>query len=306
MATVRATSPAPIAPGLAHIILGVVNAYSVSDSGGRWFLVDTGFPGQAEKLWLALDELGLRSPPEHILLTHAHFDHAGNARTLARAWGVPVYVHPLDITYARGRHYPRPDPTVGGALAMITRLHHGPSAAYVGETTTPLPDDGSVPGFAEWLWLHTPGHVSLWRESDRTLIAGDACITTDSDSLKAHVIRTRRVCRPGAPTTYDWVAAQQSVGALASLLPRCLACGHGEPIVGRAATQGLQRLARTFLAPPRGRYATEPVRFAVNGPVRIPPPVPDPLPGRLGLAMPGLIAALIGWRVMRKTGEHDV
>ena len=300
-------SPAPIALGLARINLGVVNAYCVSEPGGRWFLVDTGFPGQAEKVRRALGDLGLRGRPEHILLTHAHLDHAGGARTLARAWGVPVYVHPLDIIYARGRDYPRPDPTIGGALAMVTRFNRGPSTAYVGEAAMPLPEGGTVPGFAEWRWLHTPGHtpghVSLWREGDRTLVAGDACIMTDSDSFTAHVIRAPRVCRPGAPTTYDWGAARRSVGALASLLPRCLACGHGEPIAGPDAAQGLERLARTFQAPERGRYVAEPVRFAQSGPVRIPAPVPDPFSDRLGLATLGIIAALIGWRTIRKAGE---
>lgn len=299
-------SPAPIATGLARIDLGVVNAYCVSEPGGRWFLVDTGFPGHAEKVRGALDALGLRSRPEHILLTHAHFDHAGGARSLAQAWGVPVYVHPLDIIYARSRDYPRPDPTVGGALAMMTRLHRGSSAAHVGEAATPLPESGAVPGFAEWRWFHTPGHtpghVSLWREDDRTLIAGDACLTIDSDSFTAHIIRTRRVCRPGAPTTYDWGAAQQSVERLASLLPRCLACGHGEPIVGPTASQDLEQLARTFQAPERGRYVAEPVRFAQSGPVWIPAPAPDPLPGRVGLATLGIIAALVGWRTIRKAG----
>lgn len=301
-------SLAPIAPGLARVDLGVVNAYCVFEPDGRWFLVDTGFPGRAEKLRRALDGLGVRSRPQHILLTHAHLDHAGGARSLAWAWGVPVYVHPLDITYARGRDYPRPDPTVGGVLAMVTRFNRGPSAAYVGEAATPLPEGGTVPGFPAWRWLHTPehtpGHVSLWRESDRTLIAGDACTTIDSHSFAAHVVRTSRIYRPGAPTTYDWGAARRSVEALASLLPRCLACGHGEPIAGPDAAQGLERLARTFQPPARGRYVAEPVRFTQSGPVRIPAPVADPLPGRLGLAALGTIAALIGWRTLRKAGEH--
>ena len=301
-------SAAPVVPGVARIDLGVVNAYCVSEPGGRWFLVDTGFPGQAEKVRLALGDLGLRSRPQHILLTHAHLDHAGGARSLAQAWGVPVYVHPLDIIYARGRDYPRPDPTVGGALAVVTRFNRGPSAAYVGEAATPLPEGGVVPEFLAWRWLHTPGHtpghVSLWREGDRTLIAGDACITTDSDSFTAHLVRTSRVCRPGAPTTYDWGAARQSVEALASLLPRRLACGHGKPIAGPDAAQGLERLARTFQAPERGRYVAEPVRFARSGPVRIPAPVPDPLPNRLALATLGVAAALIGWRSIHKAGGH--
>jgi glyoxylase-like metal-dependent hydrolase (beta-lactamase superfamily II) len=49
-----------------------------------------------------------------------------------------------------------------------------------------LPADGSVPGMPGWRWVHTPGHtpghVSLWRESDRTILAGDAFITTRQES----------------------------------------------------------------------------------------------------------------------------
>ena len=37
-----------------------------------------------------------------------------------------------------------------------------------------------------WRWVHTPGHtaghVSLFRDADRTLIAGDAFVTTKQES----------------------------------------------------------------------------------------------------------------------------
>ena len=49
-----------------------------------------------------------------------------------------------------------------------------------------LPEGGAVPGLAHWQWLltcgHSPGHVSLFREGDRTLIAGDAVVTTRQES----------------------------------------------------------------------------------------------------------------------------
>ena len=45
----------------------------------------------------------------------------------------------------------------------------------------PLPLDGSVPHLPGWRWIHTPGHtaghISLFRDSDRTLLAGDALTT---------------------------------------------------------------------------------------------------------------------------------
>ena len=69
------------------------------------------------------------------------------------------------------------------------------------------------------------------------------------------------------------------------------------------AEKGLKAL-RVDEADIHGRYVAEPVQFAQSGPVRIPAPVPDPLPGRLGLAALGTIAALIGWRTLREAGGH--
>jgi glyoxylase-like metal-dependent hydrolase (beta-lactamase superfamily II) len=52
-----------------------------------------------------------------------------------------------------------------------------------------LPEDGSVPQMPGWCWIHTPGHtpgnISFWRERDRTIIAGDAFITTNQESAYA-------------------------------------------------------------------------------------------------------------------------
>lgn len=52
-----------------------------------------------------------------------------------------------------------------------------------------LPEDGSVPQMPGWRWIHTPGHtpghISFWRERDRTIIAGDAFITTNQESAYA-------------------------------------------------------------------------------------------------------------------------
>ena len=76
---------------------------------------------------------GHDSRPEAIFLTHGHFDHAGNASALSDLWGVPIYAHPMELPYLTGRSdYPPPDPTVGGAIAMMSRvLPHG------GQTSAP-------------------------------------------------------------------------------------------------------------------------------------------------------------------------
>ena len=179
-------------------------------------------------------------------LTHGHFDHAGSAAELARAWGVPIYAHAEELPFLTGRSdYPPADPSMGGAIAQLARAF--PSAGYdFGERVRALPADGSVPGLPGWRWLHTPGHtpghVSLWRESDRTLLAGDAFATMDLDSWLSQVTHARELARSPVPFTPDWDAAEASVARLAELRPRAVGAGHGARDHGREA----RRTARDF------------------------------------------------------------
>ena len=58
---------------------------------------------------------------------------------------------------------------------------------------------------------HTPGHVSLYREADGTLIVGDAFVTTRQESAVGAFQQVPEVRRPPAYYTPDWKAARQSV-----------------------------------------------------------------------------------------------
>ena len=113
-----------IAPGVAWTYTSFVNAYFIGEPGGPWALVDTGLPGfSATILAAAAGRYGPDARPEAIFLTHGHFDHAGNALALANHWNVPVYAHRLELPYLTGRSdYAPPDPTVGGAIAMFSRV----------------------------------------------------------------------------------------------------------------------------------------------------------------------------------------
>ena len=84
------------------------------------------------------------------MLTHGHFDHVGSARQLADAWDVPLYAHPLEVPYLTGlSDYPPRDPTMGGAMAQISRFM--PDRAYdFGTRVLRLPKEGTVPGAPGW------------------------------------------------------------------------------------------------------------------------------------------------------------
>jgi len=271
----------PVAPGLARLGILFVNVYALGEPGGPWVLVDAGLSGSAGPIRRAAEErFGARRPPEGILLTHGHFDHAGSARRLADAWDVPLYAHALETPYLTGlSDYPPRDPTMGGAMGHMSRImpDHGYDLAPRVRT---LPPDGGVPGAPRWRWLHTPGHtpghVSLFRESDGVLLAGDALATMDLDAWGAYLIRRRRFSRPSPPFTCDWATTRDSVERLAELEPAVAAAGHGLPISGTGVATDLRDFARRLTPPRRGRYVGSPPLADERGIEWLPPPVPDP------------------------------
>jgi glyoxylase-like metal-dependent hydrolase (beta-lactamase superfamily II) len=131
----------------------------------------------------------------------------------------------------------------------------------VGARLKTLPADGSVPGMPGWRWIHTPGHtpghVSLWRDSDRTIIAGDAFITTRQESAYAALRQEPEMHGPPMYYTPDWSSAKESVQKLAKLEPELAVTGHGRAMKGGHMRSALHALADGFDAiavPDKGRY----------------------------------------------------
>jgi len=110
---------------------------------------------------------------------------------------------------------------------------------------------------------HTPGHVSLFRDADRTLVVGDAFCTTKQESFLAVATQRPELHGPPAYFTTDWDAARDSVQRLAALRPITVAPGHGRPMKGADVADGLQTLADRFdeiARPLAGRYVERPVK----------------------------------------------
>jgi glyoxylase-like metal-dependent hydrolase (beta-lactamase superfamily II) len=104
---------------------------------------------------------------------------------------------------------------------------------------------------------HTPGHISLYRQRDRVLLAGDAFCTTKPESFfDATVSIKPELHGPPAYFTSDWEAARASVEKLARLDPAVVAPGHGRPLSGRQLPQELRALAAEFrdVAVPENRH----------------------------------------------------
>jgi glyoxylase-like metal-dependent hydrolase (beta-lactamase superfamily II) len=261
-----------IAPDLAYRRLAMVNVvfFGAPHAGDRgWVLIDTGVPGLGGLIESAAAErFGKDARPAAIILTHGHFDHVGNLEALAEKWDVPVYAHVLEHPYLTGQaSYPPPDTSVGGGIMPTFAPLFPGGPINVSERLHDLPATGALPCMPGWRWIHTPGHapghVSLWREADRSLIVGDAFITTHMES--AYSVITQKPEMHGPPTwlTPDWEAARASVVSLASLEPALVVTGHGRAMQGPQMLAALQVLAWDFqklAVPQQGRYVLHPAR----------------------------------------------
>jgi glyoxylase-like metal-dependent hydrolase (beta-lactamase superfamily II) len=261
-----------IAPDVAYQRLGIVNVVFVGpqNAGDRgWVLVDAGLPGTAGLIRSAAEaRFGNGARPAAIAMTHGHFDHVGALESLAEEWDAPVYAHPLEIPYLNGTAaYPPPDPSVGGGLMARLSPLFPRKPVDVSSRLKPFPDDGLIPFLPDWRWLHTPGHsvghVSFWRESDRTLIVGDAFVTTAQESIYSAITQEPEMHGPPMYFTHDWGKARYSVERLASLDPEIVVTGHGRAMRGDGMREALRTLARGFdrlAVPTQGRYTEHPAR----------------------------------------------
>ena len=283
-----ADSTMQVAEDVTGLRLVMVNVFFVDlPSDGdrrRWVLIDAGLPYTHPWIQATADRLyGKDTRPEAIILTHGHFDHVGTLPAMAEAWDVPVYAHSLELPYLTGRaSYAPPDPWAGGAMSLTSPLYpRGP--IDLGDRAQPLPADGTIPLLPEWRWIatpgHSPGHVSLFRERDRLLIAGDAFVTTKQESMMSVLTQAQGVFGPPKYFTHDWYAAEQSVRTLLDLQPLIAATGHGTPMMGEPLLKQLTELVENFqqlAVPTDGRYADEPVVYGEAGPESIPPSKPIP------------------------------
>jgi glyoxylase-like metal-dependent hydrolase (beta-lactamase superfamily II) len=253
-----ASQPEEIATGVYRLASRGSNVYFVR-SGVSWVLVDAAWAGCGQLIREAAESLfGMDSRPVAIVLTHAHPDHSGALPELARVWEAPIYLHPDE------------QPFIAPDMAAVEQCPAGPldrwaivpllrvmprrtrekllaQGAGLTRLVRPLPLDGAVPGLPEWVSIptpgHSPGHVALFRPRDRTLIAGDALLTIDLNSLWDLLRGTRRISGPPYISSWRWSVAKASVAALAALDPWTLAPGHGAPLTGSAVAAELHALA---------------------------------------------------------------
>ncbi|MEL6620855.1 MAG: MBL fold metallo-hydrolase [Pseudomonadota bacterium] len=171
-----------ITPGVFMATRSGVNVFALQ-TGSDITLIDCGTPRCAPHILNAVQRLGT---VRNIIVTHAHYDHAGGAAQIAAATGAPVWMHPADAQLvARGR-WRRPAHPSGSALAwvmvkLLGRLY--PDTLPAVPNIKPTGDTLDIAGGIKV--HHMPGHcagqIALeWHAPDgRCVIFGaDVCMTS--------------------------------------------------------------------------------------------------------------------------------
>lgn len=200
-----------------------INAYLIGD-----VLIDTGVSASAGKLAKALDGRSVSA----IALTHAHVDHAGSLSKLCGQLGAPAWCGAADREATEtgvAVKAPSLERTVlSSVVAAVARFTGTPVARTLVEDVAL--GHGFVvldtPG-------HSPGHVSYWRESDRTLLCGDVF-------LNMNVLTTvPGLHQPPGVFTPDPAANRAAERRLAALEPATVGFGHG-PVLRKDAAARLR------------------------------------------------------------------
>ncbi|MFJ5766510.1 MBL fold metallo-hydrolase [Lysinibacillus sp. NPDC093210] len=253
-----------VMPDLYQYTIQIVNIVLYGNKNTNEFvLIDAGMPKCADEIISVIEErYGPNSRPKAIILTHGHFDHVGGIIELIKRWNVPVYAHSLEIPYLTGKqNYPEPDPSVSGGLIAKMSPLFPKEAINLGDNIESIPSDGSIPFMPDFRWIHTPGHspghISLFRERDRVLIAGDAFVTVKQESLYKVLTQAREISGPPQYFTTDWQAARESVEKLEALKPLIAITGHGLTMKGEELKNNLKKLVENFdqiALPKHGKY----------------------------------------------------
>lgn len=152
-------------------------------------------------------------------LTHAHPDHYGSSHAVCEALGIPLWCGTRDAHVAQGA---RPAPGQG-RLAKLASARMPLPAPHAVERR--LSEGDEVAGFTVLDTPgHSPGHVSYWREADRTLICGDVYFNMNILTLRPGLRE------PPSMLTADVARNRESARRLGELRPALVLFGHGPPL----------------------------------------------------------------------------
>lgn len=190
-------------------------------------LVDTGLPGQVSDIREAMNQRGIPlSKISSIIITHQDFDHIGSLKDMLEASDhkIEVIAHEAEAPYIQGeKPYikantermnkileslpPKQRELTDSALTAIhvdKEVRDGEVLPYCGGITVIY-----TPG-------HTPGHISLYLNKSKILIAGDALVVVNDELMG-----------PVPPAAIDIDEANKSLKKFTQYDIETVVCYHG-------------------------------------------------------------------------------
>ncbi len=198
--------------------------------GETLILVDAGFPGQMPLIRVAINRSGARFDQlSMIVLTHHDIDHIGSAAAFQRELPrrVSVLAHEEEKPYIDGEKTPLKLSQLEAQLDTLPeqmkttcqQLKAAFEASRIDVDRT-LSDHEELPYCGGIIVLHTPGHtlghICLYVNRSKTLIAGDALEVIDGALVTAP-----------ASTNYDMAMCRRSLKKLADYGIASVICYHG-------------------------------------------------------------------------------
>ena len=211
-----------------------VNIYAIVRDNGV-LLIDTGTPGKVANILKELAEIKVNpSDVKAIVITHAHYDHAGSCAALIDETHAKLYIHKDDLDMLLGKAPPRRHSFVHKLSAFISKYFFKyPNPKNV----VPLDEEAAIQGFEDLKVIptpgHTPGSMSILDAKDSTLFCGDSINN-----------RSGRLTGPNKYFTINMEQAWRSVARIATISFNTLCPWHGTWI-SEGAQQRVQDLLVT-------------------------------------------------------------
>lgn len=222
--------------------VGDVNVYLIDDE--PLTLVDTGpkTPAAVAALRENLARFGFKlSDIRRIVLTHAHEDHCGLAKTIRdEAKNAEIYIHNWETGHLFGRLAKEEHRNLIRRAGVPDEIRRKMQEFYESfRLLTDALEDGDFKElrdneeleFASGVWrvLHTPGHTpgscSLLRESNRTLLGGDCILKriTPNPVLSSDPVNPEK-------RFHSLGEYLVSLAKIRNYSPTYIYGGHGEPV----------------------------------------------------------------------------
>jgi glyoxylase-like metal-dependent hydrolase (beta-lactamase superfamily II) len=191
-------------------------------------LVDVGYPGQLREVLAAMNKAGI---PLHrlnkIIITHQDFDHIGGLKEMLTDHKIQVITLDEEKPYIEGEK-----PLIKMTPERLAKMFESLSAEQRSEAEERFLQslrsnvqqaviDGEVLPYCGGITVihtpgHTPGHICLYLNRSKILIAGDALNVVDGELVGANPVHT-----------LDMKQAKKSIGKLAKYDIETVICYHG-------------------------------------------------------------------------------